>query len=193
MISPDVRAHIESFEAIFFDLDGTLVDLHIEWNKLRIDMRAAYMDVCAEDIPETGINNLLKLVLDRGCANARQIAAEVLDKHESSAQFEPIQEAIELFKSMLGRKKIAVVTNNLHSTAERVLKSLDLLNQDVCIIGFDNVQHSKPNPEGILFALRKLGITKDQAVMIGDRDSDKKAAYNAQIFFCHVKKLIKYV
>ena len=193
MIPSDIKTHFELYEGIFFDLDGTLVDLHIDWNSVRLDMHAAFLTECSGDIPETGINNLIDLALKRGCTDARKIAARVLDKYESSSPFDPIQNVTELFQSMLLRKKIAVVTNNLHSTAKRVLKSLAIFKQGICIVGFDDVQHSKPNPEGILFALQELCINKDEAVMIGDRDSDKKAAYNAQVSFCHVEELNKYM
>jgi HAD superfamily hydrolase (TIGR01549 family) len=191
MISSDVRVSIESFEGIFFDLDGTLVDLHIEWNDVRQDMREAFMALCSKHMPDTGITNLINLALEDGCTNARQIAVGVLDKHESLASFDQKQEAIKLFKSMLGKKKIAVVTNNLRRTAERALKNLGLLRQDICIIGFDDVQHSKPHIEGIQLALQELHINKSQVALIGDRDSDKKAAYDAGIFFYHANRLFK--
>ena len=188
MISSDLRTYLEKFEGIIFDLDGTLVDLHLRWDDVRLDMHAAFNAECSEDIPETGISSLIDYALTHGCANARQIAAGVLNKHESSAPFDPVQEVVEVFRTMQDSKKIAVVTNNLHSTAEYVLKSLGLYNQNICIIGFDDVKHSKPDPQGILRALQVLDITSDQAVMIGDRDSDKTAATEAQTTFCHVSK-----
>jgi HAD superfamily hydrolase (TIGR01549 family) len=106
------------------------------------------------------------------------------------AQFDPISDVIELFNSILNKKKIAVVTNNLHSTAERVLRSLGLLNSNVCIVGFNDVKCSKPDPEGILIALQKLNVNKSQAIMIGDSEVDSKAANYAPITFYHVNKLL---
>jgi phosphoglycolate phosphatase len=186
------KSSFECFEGIFFDLDGTLVNLHIQWDMVRADMRKAFNTACACDLPESGISRLIEYASVHGCRHTRKIAAEILFKYESSAWFDPLPDGISLFRFILNNKKIAVISNNLHSTAERVLRSLGLFNPTIYICGFDDVAHSKPNPEGIMLALRKLAVEQGRVIMVGDKMSDRDAACNAQVQFYHISALDRY-
>jgi pyrophosphatase PpaX len=50
-----------------------------------------------------------------------------------------------------------------------------------CMIGFDEVQHHKPDPEGILLALQTLQVIPENALMVGDSVSDIVAAQRAGV------------
>lgn len=68
--------------------------------------------------------------------------------------------------------------------ADAKLKALgigDLFDIVVCAEDA-NVQRFKPNPRGIEVALHRLGVSRDQAVYVGDRiDVDAAAAFNAGV------------
>jgi HAD superfamily hydrolase (TIGR01509 family) len=47
------------------------------------------------------------------------------------------------------------------------------------VIGLDTVHMPKPDPEGLLLALERLGVPPTRAVVVGDRDVDLEAARRA--------------
>lgn len=54
------------------------------------------------------------------------------------------------------------------------------------IVGREDVQFPKPDPEGLLLAIRHFGIEKKQALYIGDSFVDAHAAQNAGLDFAAV-------
>ena len=181
---------LKAFQGIFFDLDGTLVDLHLNWNRVRKDLRARFEAEFSFVMPDIGIHKLISIAQSRGFTNARLVAAEVLENHEVSAEYTPINESIAVFTSMIDDKKVAIISNNLHQTIEQVLYSMNLSGKNIKLIGFDDVRCSKPHPEGILRAKQAMGLSNSQTIKIGDSKADEIAAQKAQVSFCHVNNLI---
>lgn len=78
---------------------------------------------------------------------------------------------------------LGVATNAPSKFAKRMLSHLKLSNYFTHIIGADNVQLPKPNPEMIDIHLQHHGFvaSRDRAWMIGDNTKDMEAARNANI------------
>ncbi len=55
------------------------------------------------------------------------------------------------------------------------------------IIGLDDVLQPKPNPEGILKGIERLGIGRYEALYVGDNFIDSQTALNAGVDFCGVR------
>ena len=83
----------------------------------------------------------------------------------------------------LKEKGIAVVciTNKSKEVAEGVLASVFSADSFTLIIGDDGEMPLKPDKAPLLKACRELGITKDEAVMVGDTKTDLDAARNAKM------------
>ena len=54
------------------------------------------------------------------------------------------------------------------------------------IIGGDDVKNEKPDPEGLLTAIQKLNVSKNQALYVGDSIVDAKTAQSAGVDFVAV-------
>lgn len=83
----------------------------------------------------------------------------------------------------LKEKGIAVVciTNKSKEVAEGVLASVFSADSFTLIIGDDGEMPLKPDKAPLLKACGELGITKDEAVMVGDTKTDLDAARNAKM------------
>ena len=78
---------------------------------------------------------------------------------------------------------LGVATNAPSKFAKRMLSHLQLSDYFTHIIGADNVQFPKPNPEMLQIHLQHHGFvaSRDRAWMIGDNTKDMDAARNANI------------
>ena len=54
------------------------------------------------------------------------------------------------------------------------------------IVGAEDVKASKPNPEGLLWTLERLGLKKEEVLYVGDSYVDAKTAENANVGFAAV-------
>lgn len=77
--------------------------------------------------------------------------------------------------------KLAIVSTKIYDTVMRGLKVMGLDKFFQLVIGFDQVQAAKPDPEGINMALTLLNALPDEAIMIGDNYHDILAGKNAGV------------
>lgn len=82
--------------------------------------------------------------------------------------------------------KTAIVTTKLNSRIQSIFKKFDALELIDVIVGVENVEKTKPHPEGLFLALNQLLCEKEDAVYVGDSHVDAKAAENAEIDFIGV-------
>ena len=77
------------------------------------------------------------------------------------------------FESLRGKGLIlSVYTSDRRSNAELIIDKVGLRNFIDIIIGGDDVNEGKPNPEGFLKACHKLRVAPNQSVYVGDTISD---------------------
>lgn len=77
--------------------------------------------------------------------------------------------------------KMAVVSTKSREGLARGMNVLGAGHLFDVMISTDDVTHVKPHPEPILLALNKLGVTKEQAIMIGDNSHDIEGGKNAGV------------
>ena len=72
--------------------------------------------------------------------------------------------------------KLAVVSSKPGPILEKILERQGAAHLFDFIIGADAVEKPKPDPAGILAALKTTGLTKDQVLYCGDTVIDAEAA-----------------
>lgn len=82
--------------------------------------------------------------------------------------------------------RTGVVSTKLNYRIKSILKKNNLEDFFDVIVGADNVVNSKPDPEGLLFALRSLGVNSSAALYVGDHIVDAEAAERAEVGFVAV-------
>ena len=82
--------------------------------------------------------------------------------------------------------KTAVVSTKHTATLTEVLERTGVLARVSFALGSDDVHHAKPDPEGILLGLTRLGVAPEQALYCGDTVMDAEAASRAGCGFCAV-------
>lgn len=69
--------------------------------------------------------------------------------------------------------------DKMHALIERTKAVYGL--KKLSIVSCDDVQNTKPDPEGVVKALQELGVAEDEAIVIGDLDVDIKAGLSAKV------------
>jgi phosphoglycolate phosphatase len=160
-----------------WDLDGTLVDLNVDWHALRRDL------VDRLGLPTVRpLADLLALARDRGQGEDAfaLVAARELDALGSGAV--SIPETLAVLRSESARS--AIVTNNTSHLVRAFLRAEGL--PQVPFVARDQVQNPKPDPEGVL-RLRPLW-GESSAILIGDSGYDAELARRAGVDFLQMDR-----
>lgn len=79
------------------------------------------------------------------------------------------------------KKRMAIVTGNVPSHCQKILKMFQLDGIFETIVGAGDYKHSKPDGEPCSIALSRLGRKNETAVYVGDSLQDIESAHNAGI------------
>lgn len=160
------------FNAVLFDLDGTLVNT----NELIIDSFKYTFEVLRKPVPTRNeiincfgepLHETMKKFFDN-VDEAVRIYREFNLKHhdEKISPYDNTNMVLETLKNK--GYKLAVVTSKNRSTSIRGLKFFNLLNYFDTLITSDDVENHKPHPEPVLKACEILNVDPNNAIMIGD-------------------------
>ncbi|WP_297430133.1 HAD family hydrolase [Clostridium sp.] len=91
---------------------------------------------------------------------------------------------LEVLKFLKDRDaKIGIVTTKFHYRINQILNKFHIGDYVDMIIGAEDVKIEKPNPEGILYMIKKMEIDNEEALYIGDSLVDAETAERANVDF----------
>lgn len=93
--------------------------------------------------------------------------------------FPGIKELLESLKT--DGFRMGVVTSRTRESAQRYMDMFGIGDFFEEMVSCDDTEIHKPNPEPILLCLKKMGITAEEALMVGDSPFDIKCANNAGV------------
>ena len=165
-------------ELILFDLDGTLIDTAPDFHTSLNTMLKKYNmnEVSEFDIRphiSEGTSKLIKkfFAIDEDDSKFEPLKTEFLSKYNMNKT-----KGCQLFDGMTSlinfmdknNIKYGVVTNKFFKFASPIIDSFSELKNIKVIVCPDHVKISKPDPEGILLACKKLGINPLNTIYLGD-------------------------
>jgi phosphoglycolate phosphatase len=178
------------FDTIIFDLDGTLIDTlddlmdSVNYALDKFGFPSRNLDEIRSFVGN-GVKRLVYLSVPDGTDEATsEKCLEIFKEHykgnskNKTAPYDGIQEMLEGVKK--AGFKTAVVTNKIQDAAIEIITDFFGDKIDVIIGQIDGVAQ-KPEPDGVWLALEKLGVSKENAVYVGDSEVDCMTAHNAGI------------
>jgi phosphoglycolate phosphatase len=162
-------------KVIFFDFDGTLVNLPIDYEKVREELKELFSEykIVSEFRPLlASIEELSKKVPKE--PNLEKRALSILDKFEieSLENATPNQPGIDMYlKFKKEGKTIVIVTRNCHLVVEMALNKFNIPMPKM-ILGRDDVDYVKPDERHIGNVMKTLRIKPEECMIIGDSDID---------------------
>ena len=179
-------------DVALFDLDGTVLDTYAP---ILESMRYATKTVFGEALPDSKLVSMVGQPLvtqmqafaaERGCGS--EVADELTrvyreynerDLDEKSFPFPGIPEAIASLKN--AGFTVGVVTSKRAVLATKSLKAHGLFDVFACVNGAEDSTAHKPDPDPLLTAAKKLGVSPDRCVYVGDSPYDLQAAHAANL------------
>ena len=183
---------VSRFEAVIYDLDGTLIDS-------AKDMQVAVSRVLADHglpaVTEDDLRNYMgqgsKVTMGKAFAKFGKtldeatlsaVTAEFVRYYEAdpvshTTAFPGVAEVVGRF-GRLGLKQ-GVCTNKFERPSRLILEHLKLMPPIADLAGADTFPVRKPDPRHILMLVERMGRAPDRAVMVGDSIHDVHAAHAA--------------
>ena len=166
-----------TFEAVLFDMDGTLVESEARSDEV-IVARLVARGLDPEIIDDlevfhgaTWADIAAQLVATFPTLQEQDIAAELQDAFHASlvaAPPPPVPGAWEALRACQQAKPTAIVTSSQRECLEVVLTHAGVDLGTILTICAEDVQHSKPAPEGYLAAAAALGVTPARCLVFED-------------------------
>jgi phosphoglycolate phosphatase len=178
------------YKGVIFDLDGTLVDTlgdlagAMNYGLKQLSEPTHSLDACRQMIG----NGVAKFAERALSSDKQHLHADLLtimkqrylDKcFDRSVVYDGLLEAIdELKKSGV---RLAVVTNKNADAAKLVVEHFFGEGTFEVIIGIEGDKWVKPDPAGTHEIIRRMSLTKEDCILVGDSDVDIATAINAGI------------
>lgn len=187
---------------IVFDLDNTLVQSHVDFPKMKrriikllegnghpqdtlspIDQTTVVIMEHAEGEwekqgkPEEERRRLRDVIT--GYMNQGELEAV-----ETLTEIPGVSEAVEKLKAK--GLKLAILTRGHHEYAVEALKKTGMHGYFGVLLGRGETPQPKPYREAIDYTVRRMGLTVDEVVMVGDHQIDYDSAKNSRCMFIGV-------
>lgn len=170
--------------AVLFDLDGTLIETHIDFPAMRQVMRRMTEEagITSDLVEGRDILSIVAIAQDelnrRGQDGKafRQAAFAALEQIEIEGCSQPnlLHGTVECLAKLRKRDvAVGVVTRNCRRVATSLLEQFNL--PYTVLLTRDDVYRAKPDPEHLHRALTELGVVPEQAMMVGDHWMDMQA------------------
>ncbi len=181
---------------LIFDVDGTLVSLKVDVEKLRSTTARELVKVGFDVSFMDGTNLHTQEIIDWARKQVESGSVRIdfesfraalfaaLDEVEMdwNARAEPIQGTGEVLDRLRSANvKLATLTNSGRTPSEWLLKRHDLLRRFDFTLTRDDVSALKPSPDGLLEAVDLMQLPKSEVVYVGDSIIDVKAAKGAGV------------
>ncbi len=169
------------YEAVVYDLDGTLVELAVDWDQVREAVAAECHDRGGDPAGLT----LWELLERAERAGNGAAVLETIDPYERRGARDStiLPAAAELPRS----GPVGICSLNCEAACRIALETHGLAEHVDAIVGRDTVPERKPAPEPLAAVLDRLGVAPDRAVFVGDSDTDAQAAARAGMDFRRVE------
>ena len=171
----------EVFEAVIFDMDGTLIDstpaVARAWNTWASEYGLAPMDMGTHHgTPSASVVRAVMPEHLHEVAMQRITDLEIADVHDVVV----LPGAVEALASLAGAKN-AIATSCTVPLANARIAASQLVPPSVLVTA-DDVVHGKPHPDPFLEAARRLGVDPRRCLVVEDAPKGLEAAQAAGCF-----------
>ena len=169
------------FEAIFFDLDGTLVDTAPDMVAVLIRMQEHHQqELLPYELARNSVSNgaigLLRMAFPQaGETELKTLHAEYLEDYsnalcEKSDLFPPLRDLLDTLN--MRNRSWGIVTNKPKRMTDPLVEKLGIAGGAACVVSGDTLVQRKPHPAPLLHAAEITGVAPGKSIYVGDAERD---------------------
>jgi phosphoglycolate phosphatase len=177
-----------TFDAVLFDLDGTLIDTAPDMVAVLADLqREEGVQPTPYELARSHVSNgsagLVSLAFPNAeAAYLERLRLRYLDLYEKrvcvdSVIFAGLEELLDALDA--GQRPWGIVTNKPMRMTDPLLRSLGLANRSACAISGDTLPQRKPDPAPLILASERTGVIPSRSIYVGDAARDIEAGQAA--------------
>ena len=176
-----------AYDAVIYDLDGTLVRLSVDWGAVADDVLDAY---ASQGIvpPTDDLWSLFAIAADYGLA---ETVEATIASHERAGAEASTRLPLAGILTTDGAQRTAVCSLNCEEACRIALGTHDLSDGVSAVVGRDTVEGHKPDPGPLLSAVDALGVDPEHALFVGDSERDAVTARRAGVPFRYVSDVLE--
>lgn len=165
------------YDAIVYDLDGTLVRLDVDWGSVA-ERCAAILRARGHDVSNADIWGMRELASANGLLDRVDDAIAEFER-DGARSARRLALADELPQSV----PVGVCSLNCEAACRIALELHGVDGHVDAVVGRDSHETVKPDPGPLLHAVDLLGAEPSATLFVGDSDSDREAAAAAGLDF----------
>jgi phosphoglycolate phosphatase len=173
---------VTDYDAIVYDLDGTLVRLPVDWAAVR-ETCATVFRVRDIDVADASLWEMLDIAAEHDLS--RDVERRISESEREAARSAT---RLPLADDVPGDTPTGVCSLNAEAACRIALELHGLDGHVDAIVGRDSVENPKPHPEPLLRTVDLLGVDPGATLFIGDSDTDAEAARRAGVDFQRVEE-----
>lgn len=172
---------------VLFDLDGTLIDsIELILSSYRHTLTVHRGATPPDDVWLAGLGTPLWVQFRQFTEDATEVDAMIATYREHNlahhdAMVRPYPGVYEAVAALRRRVRLGLVTSKLRAGALRGLRRVGMEDWFEVVIGADDVERHKPDPEPVERALTALGAAPSETMFVGDSPHDLMAGRAAGV------------
>jgi phosphoglycolate phosphatase len=187
---------MKTLKAILFDLDGTLIDSEIDFQKMKrrtirfLEVSGVKEGLLSEDMLNYDIENLALQHMRRNGVSEQEIekifhmVSEIMNEVELEAleNVKIMDGVVDTLETLKKRGlKLGILTRGCREYVDGILRKFNLERLIDAVAARDDVSNPKPNPEHPRYLMEIIGVKPSETLLIGDHPMDALCARNVGI------------
>ena len=172
----------EGYDAVVFDLDGTVAGLDVDWVSVDRETSAVVEDHGFE--PTESAWTALEVAEERGFGGVHELLCD--HERRGAERSTRLPAADDLLALSDAGRATAVCSLNCEAAVRIALNAHGLTDAVDATVGRDSVATRKPDPEPLLAAVDRVGADPARALFVGDSERDELTAERAGVEYRYV-------